>query len=96
MSRDLFVKPPKEANCEGKLWQLVQGAYGILDGGRLFYLRLARELISLGMHQIHLESALFSYVKAGKLHGLVVTNTDDLILAGDDIFEKDGRSEMGL
>ena len=41
------------------------------------------------MHQIHSEGALFSFVKEGKLHGIVVTNTDDLILAGDDVFEKD-------
>ena len=89
MTQALYVKPPKEAKADGVLWQLVQGAYGILDGGRLFYLRLASELIKLGMHQIHSEGALFSFVKEGKLHGIVVTNTDDLILAGDDVFEKE-------
>ena len=75
MDRELFVRPPKEANSSGILWKLIQGAYGILDGGRLFYLRLSRELINLGMHQLHSDGALFSYVKDGKLHGIVVTNT---------------------
>ena len=89
MQREFFVRPPKEAKADGILWRLVQGAYGILDGGRLFYLRLLKELKKLGMHQIHSESALFSYVKDGKLRGLVVTNTDDLILAGDSVFDKD-------
>ena len=50
INRELFVRPPKEANSEGMLWKLVQGAYGILDGGRLFYLRLSKELKNLGMH----------------------------------------------
>ena len=89
IDRKLFVRPPKEANQEGVLWQLLQGAYGILDGGRLFYLKLAKTLMDLGMHQIHSDGALFTYVKEEKFHGLVVTNTDDLILAGDAQFEED-------
>ena len=93
LDRTLYVKPPKEAGTD-KLWKLVQGAYGILDGSRLFFMRLARELIELGMHQIHSDNALFSYVKNGKLHGIIVTNTDDLILAGDDVFDKDITTKL--
>ena len=37
MDREVFVKPPKEANVKGKLWLLLKGAYGIVDGGRLFF-----------------------------------------------------------
>ena len=57
-------------------------------------MRLARELADLGMHQIHSDSALFSYVKNGKLHGIIVTNTDDLILAGDEVFDSDITSKL--
>ena len=46
------------------------------------------------MHQIHSEEALFSYVKNGKLHGIIVTNTDDLVLAGDSVFDKDIVEEL--
>ena len=52
LEREIFVKPPPEANADGKLWLLLQGAYGILDGGRLFYLRLAEELKQLGFHKV--------------------------------------------
>ena len=86
MNRDIYVRPPKEANVHGKLWLLLQGAYGIVDGGRLFYLKLSEKLLSLGMHRIHSDGAMFSYVKDGKLHGIVTTHSDDLILAGDDAF----------
>ena len=41
LDREILVKPPPEANKNGKLWQLLHGAYGILDGGRLFYLKLS-------------------------------------------------------
>ena len=37
LKRKIFVRPPKEAKAEGKLWLLIHGAYGIVDGGRLFY-----------------------------------------------------------
>ena len=46
------------------------------------------------MHQIHSEEALFSYVKNGKLHGIIITNTDDLVLAGDSVFDKDIVEEL--
>ena len=88
IDRELFVRPPQEANVNGKLWLLMQGAYGILDGGRLFYLRLSKELEDLGMHRVHSDGALFTYVKNGKFHGIIVANVDDLILAGDDVFEE--------
>ena len=94
IDREVFVRPPKEANADGKLWLLVQGAYGIVDGGRLFYLKLSEKLRELGLYRIHSDGALFSYVTEGKLHGVVTTHSDDLILAGDDTFDKDIVSKL--
>ena len=94
MDRNIFVRPPKEANVKNKLWLLLQGAYGIVDGGRLFYLKLSEKLISLGMHRIHSDGAMFCYVKNGKLHGIVTTHSDDLILAGDESFEENITSKL--
>ena len=34
-----------------------------------------------------------SYID-GKLHGIIVTNTDDLVLAGDSVFDKDIVEEL--
>ena len=57
-----------------------------MDGGRLFYLKLADELKKLGLHKVHADGALFSYVVDGELHGVITTNVDDLIMAGDNKF----------
>ena len=57
LERQIFVKPPPEAGVEGKLWLLLQGAYGIMDGGRLFYLQMTDTLESLGCHRIHSDDA---------------------------------------
>ena len=89
IEREIYVKPPPEAKADGKLWLLLQGAYGIMDGGRLFYLRLAEELQELGLHKVHSDGALFTYVKNGKLQGLVASHVDDLFLAGNATFDKE-------
>ena len=89
VERQILVKPPPQAGVFGKLWQLRKGAYGISDGGRLFNLRLVRELKALGMHQVHADGTLFSYVREGKLHGLIVSHVDDLLIMGDALFESE-------
>ena len=76
LKRTIFVKPPPEANAEGKLWRLKKAAYGVLDGGRLFYLRLVEELTKLGLHKVHSDGALFTYVRDGVFHGLVASVVD--------------------
>ena len=62
LKRKIYVRPPPESGVDGKLWLLKKAAYGILDGGRLFYLRLADELKKLGLHKVHADGALFTYV----------------------------------
>ena len=94
MERKVFVKPPKEANVNGKLWLLLQGAYIIVDGGRLFYLKLSEKLLELGLHRVHSDGALFTYVKNGKLQGLITTHSDDLIMAGNDSFEREVTNKL--
>ena len=41
------------------------------------------------MHRVPSDGAMFTYAKDDKFHGLIVTNVDDLILAGNEEFEKD-------
>ena len=94
LDRQIFVRPPPEADAEGKLWLLKKAAYGVLDGGRLFYLRLVEELARLGLHKVHADGALFTYVKNGTFHGLVASVVDDLIIAGDEVFEAEVEKKL--
>ena len=93
LQRDIFVRPPPEANSN-KLWRLKKAAYGIMDGGRLFYIRLQEELKKLGLHEVHSDGALFTYVVNGKLHGLIASHVDDLLLAGDDLFKREVEDKL--
>ena len=94
LDREKYVRPPPEANIVGKLWLLNKAAYGVLDGGRLFYLRLADELLKLGLHKVHSDGALFTFVKNGRLHGLVASHVDDLLMAGDATFEEEVEHKL--
>ena len=71
-----------------------KAAYGILDGGRLFYLKLEEKLQDLGLHKVHAEGAVFSYVKKNKLHGLVVSHVDDLLMIGDSKFQDEVETKL--
>ena len=46
------------------------------------------------MHKIHSDGSLFTYVKNGELQGLITTHSDDLILAGNELFEEDIESKL--
>ena len=89
IDREVFVEPPKEAGLKEKLWKLKKGAYGIIDGGRLFYLKLAEKLHDLGLHEVHSDGAVFTYVVEGKLQGLIISNVDDLLMIGNELFNNE-------
>ena len=94
LDREVLVKPPMEADSEGKLWKLKKGAYGMLDGGRLFYLKLEEKMKELGLHEVHSDGSVFTYVKGDVLHGFVLTNVDDLLMIGNDVFEKEVTEKL--
>ena len=93
LERSIYVRPPPEAMTT-KLWLLKKAAYGVLDGGRLFYLRLEEELEKLGLHKVHAEGALFTYVKDDVFHGFVLSHVDDLLMGGDETFTKEVENEL--
>ncbi len=82
MDRDVFVKPPKEANQEGKLWKLIKCLYGLKDASRKWYMRILTKLKELGFKKSPLDKGLFYLIKDGKLIGLVGVHVDDFFYAG--------------
>ena len=93
LERKIYVRPPPEPMTT-KLWLLKKAAYGVLDGGRLFYLRLEEELKKLGLHKVHAEGALFTFVKENVFHGFVLSHVDDLLMGGDETFKNEVENEL--
>ena len=87
LDRDVFIKPPKEAEMEGKLWKLNKCLYGLRDASRQWYLEVENKLISLGFRQNRMDSGLFFLRKNQVLIGVFALHVDDFLHAGNTEFE---------
>ncbi len=88
MDRDVFVKPPKEANMPNKLWLLNKCLYGLKDASRKWYLKVVEKLKQLGFKTSCYDSGMFFLIKDGKLIGIVALHVDDFLHTGNDYFNR--------
>ena len=86
MDRNVFVKPPREANQPGKLWLLNKCLYGLKDASRKWYLRVVTKLKELDFQTSKYDSGLFFLIKDGELIGIVALHVDDFLHAGNQYF----------
>ena len=88
LDRNVFVVPPVEANQHGKLWLLKKGAYGLVDGSRLFYLKMKSELEGIGMKELSGAPAVFTkHSDDGELIGIICVHVDDNLIMGNNDFK---------
>ena len=88
MDRDVYVKPPKEANMPNKLWLLNKCLYGLKDASRKWYLKVVEKLKQLGFKTSCYDSGMFFLIKDGKLIGIVALHVDDFLHTGNDFFNR--------
>ena len=86
LSREIFLKPPKEAQTS-KVWRLNKAVYGLTDAGRHWYERVKEEFLSLGLTISKVDKAVFSYSVDNQCHGLIIAHVDDFLFGGDKLFE---------
>ena len=88
MDREVYVKPPKEANMPNKLWLLNKCLYGLKDASRKWYLKVVEKLKKLGFKTSVYDSGVFYLIKDGKLIGIVALHVDDFLHAGNEYFNR--------
>ena len=88
LERDIFLKPPKEAKCPGKLWKLKRAVYGLNDASRHWYFQVKEELNRLGCKNSKYDSSLFIYNSDRGLEGLLIAHVDDFLWAGTERFQQ--------
>ena len=91
--RDIFLQPPVEYR-DGSLWKLKKTVYGLCDAARAWYLRVKRELMEIGLHVSPYDSAIFSWILDGSVHGLICVYVDDFLWCGSDQFETEIVSKI--
>ena len=88
MDREVFIKPPKEANMPGKLWKLTKCLYGLKDASRKWYMRVLSKLKDLDFKKSAHDKGLFYLFLDGELIGMVALHVDDFLHSGTEYFTK--------
>ena len=89
VDRDIFIRPPKEANVSpGRIWRLKKTLYGLNDGSRQYYLSVREFLISCGCEVSSVDPSVFFYMHAGELSGVIVSHVDDFLHSGSHLFNE--------
>ena len=86
IDRKVFLKPPKEAGANGKLWLLKKAVYGLTDASCVWYLRVVDELNKINAKVSLYDKALFFWHNNGELHGILVVHVDDFLWSGSNDF----------
>ena len=79
ISRQVYLKPPKDFAGEGKVWLLKKMVQGLSDVSKSWYTRVKEEFLKLNVKVSKYDPGLFMYQYRGTLHGLLVTNVDDFL-----------------
>jgi hypothetical protein len=93
LQRDVFIKPPKEANTE-KIWKLRKAVYGLNEASRSWYNRVENELTKIGFTRSKYDEALFYNKEGGQLEGVVAIHVDDFLFGGTTKFHKTKMSKV--
>ena len=93
IERDVFIKPPKEANTSF-LWKMLLAPYGLNDAGRQWYVRWKGEIMLIGMVPCKYDQALFMWYENGVLAGIMACHVDDILYGGSQQFHSEIISKI--
>lgn len=88
LDREIYVKPPAEANNQGLLWKLKKPMYGLEDSGRQWYITLVQFLEERGCQVLPTDLACIFWHKDGILHGMITIHVDDIQYCGSPDFHQ--------
>ena len=87
LDRLVYVKPPVEANEDGKLWKLLKCLYGLKDASRQWYSKVETRLLALNFKKSKYDPGFFYLIHGGKLIGMIGIHVDDFLQAGSQYFK---------
>jgi len=85
MERLLYVRPPQDLKKQDPrgLWRLKKAVFGLTEAPRKWWLRIRKDLLSLGWEEIVCLTATFILYDEGRMVGLLLLHVDDGLTAGD-------------
>lgn len=89
LTRDIFIKPPIEAACKGKIWKLRKCVYGLADASLNWYNRVRDVMKQCGGEVSQVDPAVFYWKdKEGNIQGILACHVDDFLWTGSLDFQK--------
>ena len=87
ISRNLYIRPPREANASGKIWKLNKCVYGLADASLQWYCRVKDILLECSAMISKVDPAVFYWKDENNdVHGILACHVDDFIWGGDQMF----------
>ncbi|XP_064616270.1 uncharacterized protein LOC135480371 [Liolophura sinensis] len=87
LSRELYVRPPLEANAGGTVWKLKKCVYGLADASLYWYTRVKQVMKECGGQMSTVDPAVFFWPdNIGGVKGVLACHVDDFILGGNSDF----------
>ena len=87
LTRDIYLRPPKEANDNGYVWHLKKCVYGLSDASLYWYKRVCEVMLKCGANISVVDPAVFYWTNsAGEVYGLLASHVDDFIWGGSETF----------
>ena len=88
IQRDIFIRPPKEAGCSGKVWHLQKCVYGLGDASLYWYNKVKSVMVQFGAKTSQVDPAVYYWVNdSGDVIGILASHVDDFIWGGTAEFE---------
>lgn len=88
IQRDIFIRPPKEADCSNKLWHLQKCVYGLSNASLCWYKKVKSVMIEDGAKTSQVDPAVYYWVNdCGDITGILANHVDDFIWGGTADFE---------
>ena len=95
MERNVYIKPPKEAKCNDKIWRLNKCVYGLTDASLSWYKRVKSVLTECGGVMSKVDPSVFYWTDStGEVCGILACHVDDFIWGGTDKFENEVISKI--
>ena len=89
VDRVVYVKPPKEADCQDTTsWKLNTTIYGLNNASKSCYFNVKKGLIGLGAIVCKSDPAVFIWHIQSKVNELLCTHVDDFVFGETGIFFK--------
>ena len=89
IEREIYMKPPPDADEPDILWKLCRCPYGLNDAPRSWFNRVKYELNKLNVRSSLYDEALFFYKVEDNLAGILALQVDDFIYSGNNRFKKE-------